>query len=262
MTGAVKAVNTTLTAEAARKLTEDIKSGLLMTWELIQESIQGRAWKALGYKSFGEWVTVELRPVIAPLTEHMSATGILEAHRAGLSTRAIAAIAQVSQSEVARTVRGESADQGLDSPVATVTGTDGRQYRATAAVKAAQEKRAAAKARHDAKVAEARRLERRDPELSELHRDAYPWSDFYEGFDRTDYLIREITVIGRYALTVVTDLIPLEKGQANRFQPKESDEWPRAKRCEAELHDLDLSIDRLVDFQRRVHEAIEAATEA
>jgi hypothetical protein len=231
--------------------------------QLVRTAIEHQVWITLDFPTFEEWATDCFA------STQVNAESMIHALADEFSVRTIAAVVGQPKSTVARKV-SQVSQSGTPAP--KVTGKDGKSYPAKAtgirAVTAAEkkaaqesrEKRAAAKARHDTKVAEARILANRDPELSELHRDHLLWwMEGSKSFDRTDDSIRLITLIGRYALTVVTHLVPPEKGQANRSQPKESDEWPRAKRCEAELHDLDLSIDRLVDFQRRVHEAIEAA---
>ena len=49
-----------LTPDEARDLTERIRDGLTLTWQLVVEAHDRRAWKALGYASFRSWVEGEL----------------------------------------------------------------------------------------------------------------------------------------------------------------------------------------------------------
>ena len=49
-----------LTPDEARDLTERIRDGLTLTWQLVVEAHDRRAWKALGYSSFRAWVQGEL----------------------------------------------------------------------------------------------------------------------------------------------------------------------------------------------------------
>lgn len=46
--------------EEARELTERIRDGLTLTWQLVVEAHDRRAWKAMGYPSFRRWVEGEL----------------------------------------------------------------------------------------------------------------------------------------------------------------------------------------------------------
>jgi transposase-like protein len=191
---------------------------------------------------------------------------------AGHSLRAIAGAVGVSKSQIEKDVKKVSTSGHLTvvpEVPEKVKGKDGKSYPATrpkpepapkksptgarAVAKAAQEKRAAAKARHDTKVAEARKLEGRDPELSVEHRDDR-LEHWYTGYELTEHLISKIVNAGRLALTT-TDLAPPAK------EP-DPDEYTRDEIAAFLLHDLDLSIARLVDFQRRVHEANEAVTRA
>lgn len=128
------------TAEAARDLTDQIKTGMESVYHLIRAAYRRRAWAALGYGSWDEYVTREfgnlhLRP---PLEERQSV--VLSLREAGMSTRAIATATQLS----ARTVRREltpaaSAATGANAPVAsdemTVVGVNGKTYSPRQAVK-------------------------------------------------------------------------------------------------------------------------------
>ena len=47
------------TPEAAREVTDQIKTGLESVYHLIRSAYRGRAWEVLGYRSWDEYVTRE-----------------------------------------------------------------------------------------------------------------------------------------------------------------------------------------------------------
>lgn len=116
------------TAEEARELTDQIRAGMESVYHLIRSAYRGRAWQALGYATWDEYVTREfgnlhLRP---PLEERQQV--VVSLREVGMSTRAIATSTQMSQSTVARELRaaGESNDSPVES--APVHGVDGKTY--------------------------------------------------------------------------------------------------------------------------------------
>lgn len=47
------------TAEQARELTDQIRAGMESVYHLIRSAYRGRAWQALGYATWDEYVTRE-----------------------------------------------------------------------------------------------------------------------------------------------------------------------------------------------------------
>lgn len=123
-----------LSQAAARDLTDQIRTGMESIYHLIRAAYTGRAWAALGYGSWDEYITREfgnlhLRP---PLEDRHDI--VLSLREVGMSTRAIAAATQLSD----RTVRREldarvgsgAANAAPDGAASTVRGTDGKAYQA------------------------------------------------------------------------------------------------------------------------------------
>lgn len=78
-----------LNQTAARDLTDQIRTGMESIYHLIRAAYTGRAWAALGYGSWDEYVTREfgnlhLRP---PLEDRHDV--VLSLREAGMSTRAM-----------------------------------------------------------------------------------------------------------------------------------------------------------------------------
>ena len=120
------------TPEAAREVTDQIKTGLESVYHLIRSAYRGRAWEVLGYRSWDEYVTREfgnlhLRP---PLEERQDI--VLSLREVGMSTRAIASATQISEATVRRELKhaGASKDAPGRAP-ASVVGVDGKTYEAT-----------------------------------------------------------------------------------------------------------------------------------
>ena len=120
------------TPEAAREVTDQIKTGLESVYHLIRSAYRGRAWEVLGYRSWDEYVTREfgnlhLRP---PLEKRQDI--VLSLREVGMSTRAIASATQISEATVRRELKhaGESTDAPGRAP-ASVVGVDGKTYEAT-----------------------------------------------------------------------------------------------------------------------------------
>lgn len=120
-----------LTQVAARDLTDQIRTGMETVWHLIRAAYQGRAWEALGYHTWDEYVTREfgnlyLRP---PLEERQDV--VMSLREAGMSSRAIASATQLSQATVVRELRGAGeSNESPDAPGHRVVGMDGKMYQA------------------------------------------------------------------------------------------------------------------------------------
>lgn len=117
------------TPEAAREVTDQIKTGMESVYHLIRSAYRGRAWAVLGYRSWDEYVIREfgnlhLRP---PLEDRQDI--VLSLREVGMSTRAIASSTQISESTVRRELR--SAGASNDAPEResrVVVGVDGKTY--------------------------------------------------------------------------------------------------------------------------------------
>lgn len=123
-----------LTQSAARDLTDQIRTGMESIYHLIRAAYQGRAWSALGYGSWDEYVTREfgnlhLRP---PLEDRQDV--VLSLREVGMSTRAIAAATQLGRGTVSRELRSggsiPTVPDGTVAPPETVTGVNGKTYQA------------------------------------------------------------------------------------------------------------------------------------
>lgn len=120
-----------LTQTAARELTDQIRTGMESVWHLIRAAYRGRAWQAIGYHSWDEYVTREfgnlyLRP---PLEERQAV--VLSLREAGMSTRAIVSATQLSVGTVHRELsraQGTGVPNGTPDGDGRVTGTDGKTY--------------------------------------------------------------------------------------------------------------------------------------
>lgn len=118
------------TAEEAREVTDRIRTGMESVYHLIRSAYRGRAWIALGYSSWDEYVTREfgnlhLRP---PLEERQQV--VLSLREAGMSTRAIAAATQLSKDTVHREIGAGVSNETPDG-VPPIQGMDGKSYQPT-----------------------------------------------------------------------------------------------------------------------------------
>lgn len=117
------------TAEEAREVTDRIRTGMESVYHLIRSAYRGRAWAALGYGSWDEYVTREfgnlhLRP---PLEERQQV--MVSLREVGMSTRAIATATQVSEATVRRDLASATASNDAVEDVAAVTGVNGKTYK-------------------------------------------------------------------------------------------------------------------------------------
>lgn len=122
------------TADQARELTDQIRTGMESVFHLIRSAYRGRAWAALGYGSWDEYVTREfgnlhLRP---PLEERQNV--VLSLREAGMSTRAIVAATQLSKGTVQRELDAAPiAPNGAvgAAPATEIVGVNGKTYQPT-----------------------------------------------------------------------------------------------------------------------------------
>lgn len=117
---AIRAEGVTIDAEAARRLTDQIKAAVEVTWQLIIDAYVTRAWSVLGYSTWDDYCTREFGAsrLRLPREERSEVVGSLR--DAGLSNRAIAAATGESEPTVRRAL---GASNG-----APVIGTDGKTY--------------------------------------------------------------------------------------------------------------------------------------
>lgn len=120
-----------MTADAARDLTDQIKTGMESVYHLIRAAYRGRAWQALGFGSWDEYVTREFGNLhLRPPLEYRQDV-VLSLREAGMSARAIASATQLSKSTVHRELgatAGRDVPNGTPGDARRVTGTDGKSY--------------------------------------------------------------------------------------------------------------------------------------
>lgn len=99
-------VHRDFTAAEARAVTDRIRSSMGDLMEQIVRAHIGRAWLALGYESWTEYVKGEFNhaPLSLPRAERKAVTAVLRGQ--GFSTRAIAAVEGVGVGTVARDLAG------------------------------------------------------------------------------------------------------------------------------------------------------------
>lgn len=133
-----------LTAEQARELTDRMKSGLTHIWEIIVVAHRGRAWLALGYASWDQFIQREFGSMnLQPPREEREQT-ITSLRDAGMSVRAIATATQLGRGTVSRAISSPDAGvpvgtpdvdsserlKPVDQARASIQGIDGKQYAA------------------------------------------------------------------------------------------------------------------------------------
>lgn len=114
-------------ADAARDLTDRIKTTLTRAWDLVTEAWQTRAWVALGYPSWDAYVAEEFAGTRLALPRAERPGVVASMRQASMSNRAIASATGLSEATVRRTAGASD-----DAP-ARVTGTDGKAYAAKVA---------------------------------------------------------------------------------------------------------------------------------
>lgn len=131
-----------MSAELARRLTTEARNELKSSadhfnqaWSLIEEAVKGGGHLALGYRSPGDYLHAEFDGVLSGLDVAARRVAVRSMSSWGLSTRAIAPVVGVSQSQTDRDKQvthdgsptPETPSPGLTSP-AKVTGIDGKDY--------------------------------------------------------------------------------------------------------------------------------------
>jgi|SRR5690625_99057 len=114
----------------ARSLTDKIRAGLEGIYQLIIEAYRGKAWTALGYGTWDEYIHREFgnQPLRPPLENREEVVQSLRS--SGMSTRAIASATELSPRTVRRSLTpspGAFAPPESTSP-STITGQDGKEY--------------------------------------------------------------------------------------------------------------------------------------
>lgn len=123
-TGNVR-VGTDLTPEDARVLTDEIRVQMDAIAPLVTRAFKGRAWIALGYESWPEYVAGEFGGPLRLGREDRKQV-VAELRQAGLSTRGIGEALGVDD----RTVRNDLVGADFSAPE-QITGTDGKTYPGT-----------------------------------------------------------------------------------------------------------------------------------
>lgn len=120
-----------MTAAAARDITDQIKTGMESIYHLIRSAYRGRAWAVLGYSSWDDYVTREFGNLhLRPPLEYRQDV-VLSLREAGMSARAIASATQLSKSTVHRELgatAGRDVPNGTPGDARRVIGTDGKSY--------------------------------------------------------------------------------------------------------------------------------------
>lgn len=91
-----------LQPDEARSLTEQIKTLLGASWEMVKQAYQRRAWAALGYDSWDHYCAAEFGSTRLKLPREERQEAVASLRDAGLSIRAIAATGIASKQTVER----------------------------------------------------------------------------------------------------------------------------------------------------------------
>lgn len=136
------------TAAEARALTDQLATSLRVSWELLIEAYQRRAWAALGYDSWDAYTDAELGETRLRLPREERREVVASMTEAGMSTRAIGSALGINKETVVkdRQVSGfrTPADEPIDAEIvedespeameravkAAILGTDGKTYTA------------------------------------------------------------------------------------------------------------------------------------
>jgi phage N-6-adenine-methyltransferase len=124
-----------LTADDARALTDEIRTGLAATWEtvqLVQRAYLERAWEALDYVSWDAYCDAEFQQRLQLPRDERSAV-VAALRSVGMSTRAISSATGLSKGTVgnelapAQNWAPDDEDNDDESP-APIIGLDGKRY--------------------------------------------------------------------------------------------------------------------------------------
>lgn len=115
-----------LGVEQARALTERIRTGTEVIWELLSQAYIEGAWIALGYASWDDYCTSEFGTSRIAIPREDRQEVVLSLRQSGLSQRAIASATGVSQATIyddLQVTGNRSPDGG-----AVIIGLDGKTY--------------------------------------------------------------------------------------------------------------------------------------
>lgn len=114
----------------AEELTQQIRVGLVSAYSLIAEAFKSRVWVVLGYGSWDEYCQREFEGISLQPPRNERLQVIQSLREAGMSSRAIAAATNLSQSMVSRELGRsfEASGESSDSATASITGLDGKSY--------------------------------------------------------------------------------------------------------------------------------------
>ncbi|WP_288781831.1 hypothetical protein [uncultured Kocuria sp.] len=120
-------VHEELSPYEAQSITDQIRSNLTSTYQLIQRAWEQRAWIGMGYESWDAYVHAEFADMsLTPPLERRTAE-VASMAEAGMSVRAIGTATGMGKSSVARSLK-EAESQGLVSKDReTSTGLDGKK---------------------------------------------------------------------------------------------------------------------------------------
>lgn len=109
-----------LSAEVARNLTNEIRRALEFTWDLVIQAYQGRAWLALGYKTWNDYCVKEFgnQHIAIPREDRDEVIGSLRS--AGLSVRAISDATGLGRGTVGRSITANTQAEQSSVPDGTV----------------------------------------------------------------------------------------------------------------------------------------------
>lgn len=111
-------------ADHARALTDRIKVAVEATWQLVAEAYQSRAWSALGYSSWDDYVTREFGTARLRLPREERQEVVTSLRESGLSIRAIAAVTGDSKDTVHRALAPVSDETPADDLQSRMAGGD------------------------------------------------------------------------------------------------------------------------------------------
>jgi predicted transcriptional regulator len=103
----------------ARALTDQLRQSLSLSWELLVEAYQRRAWAALGYSTWDAYTDAELGQVRLRLPREDRREVVASMTEAGMSVRAIGSALGVTKSQVARDrgVPNGTPDEPIDAEI-------------------------------------------------------------------------------------------------------------------------------------------------
>ena len=139
--------DTGLNSVEARRITDQIRIGLEGSWQLIVEAFLGRAWLALGYSNWDDYVRREFGNLVLAVPREGRDEIIVSMREAGMSLRAIAPAVGVSKTTAQRVIANATPKGEPTVPNGTVEGViiehpafiasaGGKQYRNVVPVRA------------------------------------------------------------------------------------------------------------------------------